>query len=60
MNIKCEGQVPEDSCGNAAIYRVDTEDTWSDEPTWVNTVPMCEDCMSNAHRGGFGHSQIIT
>ena len=59
MIVKCEGMMPYE-CDMQAIFLVDSSETWDDVPTWLETVPMCDSCASNAHRGGFVNAKPIT
>ena len=59
MTVKCEGMMPYE-CDMQAIFLVDSSETWDDVPTWLETVPMCDSCASNAHRGGFVNAKPIT
>jgi hypothetical protein len=57
--MRCQGRDGYDECPNVPTLELDTEDGWNTVPKWIDTIPVCDECYQNCHRGGFPNARPL-
>lgn len=57
--MMCRANDWDEPCKNVATLELDCEDGWVTEPKWIDTIPVCDGCFDNCHRGGFVNARPI-